>query len=208
MKETIQIVNKSAHALPAYQTVGSAGMDLIASLEESITLKPMERKLIKTGIFIALTDGYEAQIRPRSGMAYKRGLTVVNAPGTIDSDYRGEIMVAMINLSTEDQIILDGDRVAQIVIAKYEQVNWEVVTELNETVRGTGGFNSTGSSAKAKPVELSLEDQLRKYTSYVSNEIDNSMDINSDEKTKQYNEILQETKLKLDEYVNFLKNKK
>ena len=140
----VQIINNSKHELPEYKTKGSAGMDLTASLTESVTLKPMERKLIPTGIFIALPEQLEAQIRPRSGMAFKRGLTVVNAPGTIDSDYRGEIMVAMINLDTEEQTINDGDRVAQMVIAYYETISWEQVTELNETVRGEGGFGSTG----------------------------------------------------------------
>lgn len=142
MKE-VKIINKSKHPLPEYQTVGSAGMDLTASLTESVTLKPMERKLIKTGFFLALPEGLEAQIRPRSGMAFKRGLSVVNSPGTIDSDYRGEIMVALINLSTEEQTIVDGDRIAQMVIAKYERVSWDLVNEINETERGAGGFGST-----------------------------------------------------------------
>ena len=142
----IKIVNKSNHELPKYQTEGSAGMDLTASLIESIILKPMERKLIPTDIYIGLIKGYEAQIRPRSGMAFKRGLTVVNSPGTIDSDYVGMIYVALINLSTEEQIINDGDRIAQMVIARYETIDWNVVETLDETVRGEGGFNSTGTN--------------------------------------------------------------
>ena len=139
-----EIINKSKHTLPAYQTSGSSGMDLIANLSEPITLNPMDRKLIPTGLFIAIPDGHEVQIRPRSGMAFKRGLTVVNAPGTIDSDYRGELMVALINLSNESQVIMDGDRVAQMVLAKYEKVEWSEVDTLSETVRGEGGFGSTG----------------------------------------------------------------
>ena len=139
----VNIINNSTHELPKYQTSGSAGMDLTASLSEPIILKPMERKLIHTDIFIGLPSGFEAQIRSRSGMAFKRGLAVVNGIGTIDSDYCGEIMVALINLSTEDQTIVDGDRIAQMVIAKYESVNWNVVETLDETVRGAGGFGST-----------------------------------------------------------------
>jgi dUTP pyrophosphatase len=139
----VKIVNKSKHPLPKYQTEGSAGMDLTANLEEPIILKPMERKLIPTGMFIALPIGFEAQIRPRSGMAFKRGLTVINSPGTIDSDYRGELMVAMINMNTEEQTIVDGDRVAQMVIAQYGVVKWDEVETLDETERGEGGFGST-----------------------------------------------------------------
>lgn len=144
----VKIINKSKHPLPAYQTTGSAGMDLIASLAETIILKPMERKLIPTDIYIGLPNGYEAQIRSRSGMAFKRGLAVVNGVGTIDSDYIGMIYVALINLSTEDQTIVDGDRIAQMVIAKYENIDWNLVTTLDETVRGSGGFSSTGTSVK------------------------------------------------------------
>lgn len=141
----VLIVNKSPHPLPKYQTDGSAGMDIHAWLTEVVTLRPMERKLIPTGLYIALSPGYEAQIRPRSGLAIKRGLTMVNTPGTIDSDYRGEIMVAVINLSTEDQEISNGERIAQMVIAKYEQINWEEVDALEDTIRGSGGFGHSGA---------------------------------------------------------------
>ena len=141
--ETIKVINKSNHSMPSYQTEGSAGMDLTANLEKPITLKPMDRTLIPTGIFMALPAGFEAQIRPRSGMAFKRGLTVINSPGTIDSDYRGEIMVAIINLNTEEQTIVDGDRIAQMVIARYERLELVQVETLDETVRGEGGFGST-----------------------------------------------------------------
>lgn len=140
----VQIINKSPHQLPGYQTAGSSGMDLRAWLPEPVTLKPMERKLIPTGLYMALPVGYEAQIRPRSGMAIKRGLSMVNTPGTIDSDYRGEIMVAVINLSTEDQTIEDGERIAQMVVSKYETVLWEQTEELEETLRGAGGFGHSG----------------------------------------------------------------
>ena len=141
----VQIVNQSTHPLPEYQTAGSAGMDLRAWLQEPITLQPMERRLIPTGLFIALPEGFEAQIRPRSGLAIKRGLTLVNTPGTIDSDYRGEIMVPMINLSGETQVLTDGERIAQMIIAKYEQVSWQEMTELETTERGKGGFGSSGT---------------------------------------------------------------
>jgi dUTP pyrophosphatase len=130
--------------LPAYQTTGSAGMDLRAWLPEPMTLRPMQRVLVPTGLYMALPQGYEAQIRPRSGMAFKKGLTVINAPGTIDSDYRGEIMVAMVNLSGEEQTIADGERVAQMIIAQYEQVEWSKTEVLEETVRGAGGFGHSG----------------------------------------------------------------
>lgn len=140
----IQIINKSPHELPDYQTSGSAGMDIRAWLQESILLQPMERRLIPTGLFLALPQGYEAQIRPRSGLAIKRGLTLINTPGTIDSDYRGEIMIPMINLSNEPQEIGDGERIAQMVIASYVSVQWEEVVQLEETLRGTGGFGHTG----------------------------------------------------------------
>jgi len=140
----MQIVNKGPHLLPAYQTTGSAGMDICAWLPETILLQPMERKLIPTGLYIALPIGFEAQIRPRSGMSIKKGLTLVNAVGTIDSDYRGEIMVPIINLSGEVQEIKDGERIAQMIIAKYEQVSWQQVTALDETERGAGGFGHTG----------------------------------------------------------------
>lgn len=141
----VQIVNKSPHQLPEYQTAGSAGMDLRAWLESPVTLQPMERKLIPTGLYMALPQGYEAQIRPRSGLAIKRGLTLINTPGTIDSDYRGEIMVPIVNLSTEEQLINDGERIAQIIIAKYEQISWDNVDSLEETVRGAGGFGHSGT---------------------------------------------------------------
>lgn len=141
----VQIVNKSPHPLPEYQTAGSAGMDLRAWLPEPVVLQPMERRLIPTGLFIALPQGYEAQVRPRSGLAIKRGLTMVNTPGTIDSDYRGEIMVAIINLSGEAQQINDGERIAQMVIARYEQVNWQQAETLEETARGAGGFGHSGT---------------------------------------------------------------
>jgi len=140
----VKIVNKSPHQLPEYQTTGSAGMDLRAWLEAPVVLQPMERKLIPTGLYMALPEGYEAQIRPRSGLAIKRGLSMVNTPGTIDADYRGEIMVAMINLSTEPQEIQDGERIAQMIIAKYEQISWEPTDTLDETVRGAGGFGHSG----------------------------------------------------------------
>lgn len=140
----IQIINKSKHELPSYETIASAGMDLRANLEESVTLKPLERTIVKTGLFIALPIGTEAQVRPRSGLAAKKGITVLNAPGTIDADYRGEIGVILINLSDEDFVINDGERIAQLVIAKHERADWVVVSELNKTDRGAGGFGSTG----------------------------------------------------------------
>ena len=139
----IKIINKSQHPLPKYQTALSAGMDLYANLEESITLKSLERKLIPTGLFLELPEGYEAQVRPRSGLAIKNGISVLNAPGTIDADYRGEIGVILVNLSTEDFSINNGDRIAQMVIAKYETAEWQEVAEINETERGAGGFGST-----------------------------------------------------------------
>lgn len=140
----VRIINKSPHDLPQYQTEGSAGMDLRAWLPESVVLQPMERRLIPTGLYMSLPQGYEAQVRPRSGLAIKRGLSMVNTPGTIDSDYRGEIMVAMINLSAEPQEITDGERIAQMVIARYEQIAWQAVETLDETVRGAGGFGHSG----------------------------------------------------------------
>ncbi len=141
----VQIVNKSPHQLPAFQTAGSAGMDIRAWLTSPVTLQPMERKLIPTGIYMALPVGFEAQIRPRSGLAIKRGLSLVNTPGTIDSDYRGEVMIPMINLSTEEQVIEDGERVAQMIIAKYERIDWKPVDELDDTERGAGGFGHSGT---------------------------------------------------------------
>jgi len=140
----VQIVNKSKHATPKYATEQSAGMDLRANIDEPITLKPLERRLIPTGLSIALPDGYEAQVRPRSGLAYKKGLTVLNSPGTIDADYRGDIGVILINLSSEDFVVEDGERIAQLVVAPYTKVAWNEVSELDETVRGEGGFGSTG----------------------------------------------------------------
>ncbi|SCY35024.1 dUTP pyrophosphatase [Nonlabens sp. Hel1_33_55] len=141
---TIKIINKSAHDLPAYETVGSAGMDIRASITESIVLKPLERAIVKTGLFIELPLGTEAQVRPRSGLAAKKGITVLNAPGTIDADYRGEIGVILVNLSNEDFTIENGERIAQLVIAKHEQPTWEEVEVLSDTDRGAGGFGSTG----------------------------------------------------------------
>ncbi len=140
----IDIVNTSTHELPNYETLLSAGMDLRAVTEAPITIGSLERVLIKTGLFIALPKGYEAQVRPRSGLAYKKGITVLNSPGTIDADYRGEIGVILVNLSKEDFIIENGDRIAQMVIAQYERANWNKVSKLTETTRGTGGFGSTG----------------------------------------------------------------
>lgn len=140
----VQIINKSKHATPDYETEGSAGMDLRANLDESVILKPLERTIVKTGLFIALPIGFEAQVRPRSGLAAKKGITVLNSPGTVDADYRGEIGVILVNLSNEDFLVNDGERIAQLIIAKHERVNWQEVTVLNETERGAGGFGSTG----------------------------------------------------------------
>jgi len=140
----VKIINKSKHQTPSYETNASAGMDLRADLTELVTLKPLERAIIKTGLYIALPIGYEAQVRPRSGLAAKHGITVLNAPGTIDADYRGEIGVILVNLSNDEFTIKDGDRVAQMVIAKFEHTKWEEVNVLNETSRGDGGFGSTG----------------------------------------------------------------
>ena len=142
----IEIINRSKHPLPKYETSGSAGMDLHANIPEQIVLKPMERSLVKTGLHIALPEGYEAQIRPRSGLAYKKGITVLNSPGTIDADYRGEIGVILVNLSEKNFIIEDGERIAQMVIATYEKAAWKEVEELSETKRGEGGFGSTGNT--------------------------------------------------------------
>ena len=141
----IKIINKSKNPLPKYQTELSAGMDISANLAESITIKPLERKLIPTGLFLEIPEGFEAQIRPRSGLAIKNGITVLNAPGTIDADYRGEIGVILVNLSAEDFTINSGDRIAQMVIAKYETAEWQNADALNETARGAGGFGSTKS---------------------------------------------------------------
>ncbi|GGG39246.1 deoxyuridine 5'-triphosphate nucleotidohydrolase [Croceivirga lutea] len=141
----VDIINKSKHPLPHYETNASAGMDLRANISESITLKPLERTIVKTGLFIALPVGYEAQVRPRSGLAAKKGITVLNAPGTVDADYRGEIGVILVNLSNEDFVIEDGERIAQLVIAKHDRADWIEVEELSETARGAGGFGSTGT---------------------------------------------------------------
>lgn len=141
----IKIINKSNHTLPHYETIASVGMDLRANITESITLKPLERAIIKTGLFIELPIGFEAQVRPRSGLAAKKGITVLNAPGTIDADYRGEIGVILVNLSNEEVTIENGDRVAQLVIAKHERTEWIEVEELSQTSRGEGGFGSTGT---------------------------------------------------------------
>ena len=140
----IRIVNKSTNDLPAYATAGAAGLDIRANLTESIVLKPFERRLIPTGLFLEIPDGYEVQVRPRSGLAFKHGITVLNSPGTIDADYRGEVGVLLINLSQEDFEITHGERVAQIVVAPYVQANWIASEALSETDRGEGGFGSTG----------------------------------------------------------------
>lgn len=141
---TIKIINKSAHPLPAYETFASAGMDLRANLTEKVLLKPMERQLIPTGLFIELPLGFEAQIRPRSGLALKHGITVLNSPGTIDADYRGEIKILLINLSDTTFEINNGERIAQMIVSKHEQVKWEAVETLSETQRGAGGYGHTG----------------------------------------------------------------
>ena len=140
----IKVINRSKHKLPNYSTIASAGMDLRADLENSIVLKPLERTIVKTGIYIELPVGYEAQVRPRSGLSLKKGITVLNSPGTIDADYRGEVMVILINLSTEDFKIDDGERIAQMVISKHEQAEWLEVNKLEVTERGVDGFGSTG----------------------------------------------------------------
>jgi dUTP pyrophosphatase len=140
----VLVINKSNNELPAYETIGSAGLDIRAFIEESITLKPLERKLVKTGLFLEIPVGYEAQVRPRSGFALKNGVTVLNSPGTIDADYRGEVGVILINLSQENVEIHTGDRIAQLVFAKVEQAEWNEVETLSETERGAGGFGSTG----------------------------------------------------------------
>lgn len=140
----VKIINKSNYPLPAYQTVGSAGMDVNANIETPITLQPLERTLVPTGLFMELPLSYEAQVRPRSGLAIKRGLTVLNSPGTIDSDYRGEVKVAIVNLSNEEQIIEPGERIAQIVIAQHAFITWKPVESLEDTERGAGGFGHTG----------------------------------------------------------------
>ena len=140
----INIINKSQHDLPNYETIASAGMDLRANLSEPITLNPLERTIVKTGLFIELPIGFEAQVRPRSGLAAKKGITVLNSPGTVDADYRGEIGVILVNLSNEVFIIENGERIAQLIIAQHERAEWIEVQELSETTRGEGGFGSTG----------------------------------------------------------------
>jgi dUTP pyrophosphatase len=144
MEIQINVVNKSRHSLPQYETLMSAGMDVRANLDIPLTIKPLERTLVPTGLFISLPEGYEMQIRPRSGLAAKNGITVLNAPGTIDADYRGEIKVILVNLSENDFVINDGERIAQMVVARHERAQWNVVEELDETQRGAGGFGHTG----------------------------------------------------------------
>ena len=141
----LKVINQSEHALPEYATILSAGLDLKANISESILLKPLQRSLIPTGLFIELPEGFEAQIRPRSGLAFKHGLTVLNSPGTIDADYRGEIKVLLVNLSETDFIVNNGERIAQMIIAKHEQIIWEPVIQLEKSNRGSGGFGSTGT---------------------------------------------------------------
>tara|TARA_B100000768_G_C11217727_1_gene349044 strand:+ start:103 stop:537 length:435 start_codon:yes stop_codon:yes gene_type:complete len=140
----VKVINKSKHELPHYSTIASSGMDLRANIEESINLKPLERTIVKTGIFMEIPVGYEAQVRPRSGLAFKKGITVLNSPGTVDADYRGEVGVILVNISSDDFLIEDGERIAQMVIAKHEQVEWVDVDVLDESERGSGGFGSTG----------------------------------------------------------------
>ena len=140
----IKIINTSKHPLPSYETIASAGMDLRANVEEVVVLKPFERKLIPTGLFMSIPVGFEAQVRPRSGLALKKGITCLNSPGTIDADYRGEIGVILANMSNEEFVVQKGDRIAQMVIAKHERAEWEEVSSLDETDRGAGGFGSTG----------------------------------------------------------------
>lgn len=141
----VKIINRSHHPLPEYTTLSSAGMDLRAFVSEPVTLLPLERQLIPTGIYIELPEGYEAQVRPRSGLAYRHGITVLNSPGTIDADYRGEIGILLINLSNEPFTIQDGERIAQLIVARYERINWQVASTLSESDRGSGGFGHTGT---------------------------------------------------------------
>jgi len=142
----VKIVSKSRHELPKYETIHSAGMDLRANIDKDIVLKPLERALVPTGLFIELPEGYEAQVRPRSGLAIKKGVTVLNTPGTIDADYRGEVCVILVNLSNEDFIITDGERIAQMIISKHEHISWNQVDLLTSTERGAGGFGHTGKN--------------------------------------------------------------
>lgn len=145
-KVIVRIINQSTHPLPAYATDGAAGMDLRAFLEQPVVLQPMERSLVPTGLFIELPDGFEAQVRPRSGLALKQGITCLNSPGTVDADYRGEIKVILINLSKEEQVINNGDRIAQMVVGKVERVQWDAVNEISVTSRNEGGFGHTGKN--------------------------------------------------------------
>lgn len=140
----IQVINKSKHPLPQHQTKHAAAVDIMANIDEPIVLKPLERAMVPTGLFIALPPGYEAQIRPRSGLAIKHGISLINTPGTIDADYRGEICILLVNVSNQPYTVHDGERIAQMVVAKYQTVQWEVVTTLNDTMRGSGGFGHTG----------------------------------------------------------------
>ncbi|MGB0390428.1 MAG: dUTP diphosphatase [Salibacteraceae bacterium] len=140
----VKVINKSKHDLPHYATIAAAGLDIRANIEEPVTINSLERTLVKTGIFMELPEGFEAQVRPRSGLAYKKGVTVLNSPGTIDADYRGEVGVILVNLSKEPFVIEDGERIAQLVIAKHEQITWDEVEVLQESDRGAGGFGSTG----------------------------------------------------------------
>ncbi|MBC6990988.1 MULTISPECIES: dUTP diphosphatase [Hymenobacter] len=141
----VPIINRSRHELPSYQTAHAAGMDVRANLEEAVTLKPLQRALIPTGLFLEIPVGYEAQVRPRSGLAYKHGIGLVNSPGTIDADYRGELKVLLVNLSADEFVVQDGERIAQLVVARHETVEWQAVEELTETGRGAGGYGSTGT---------------------------------------------------------------
>jgi dUTP pyrophosphatase len=140
----VRVINRSKHDLPSYETIASAGMDVRANIDSPVTLEPMERALIKTGLFIEIPVGYECQVRPRSGLAFKKGITVLNSPGTIDADYRGEVGVILVNLSNEPFTVEDGERIAQLVFGKFEQAQWELSDELSSTERGEGGFGSTG----------------------------------------------------------------
>ena len=140
----VKVINRSKHELPAYETIASAGMDVRANIDEPIELAPMGRALVKTGLFLEIPVGYECQVRPRSGLALKKGISVLNSPGTIDADYRGEVGVILVNLSNETYVVEDGERIAQLVFAKFEQADWVVTEELSETHRGAGGFGSTG----------------------------------------------------------------
>ncbi len=144
MDISVSIINKSTNPLPKYQTLGSAGMDISAFLDQAVELKPLERVVIPTGLYVQIPQGFEIQIRPRSGLAIKEGLTVINAPGTIDSDYRGELRVGIVNLSQDEKMIKNGDRIAQMVLAKHEQISWKIVSVLDDTERGEGGFGHTG----------------------------------------------------------------